>query len=263
MPRARSRRFSSAPAASACSSPSICLASAGSSSDREPARPELDGQRDQVLLGAVVDVALQPPPRLVLRGDQALPGRPQVLDQAARSTAPGPPATATSATSCSPAGRSGSSLRHPDRDRAQQLALMQHRDAQVRAGHRRHRLAIARAPGGRSRRCPAAERRPPARSSSSDPQPHHGPLGAGPRGHDLRHLRQDVLGRVGAADPLGEVGQHLVRRGPPAVHDPVGEPPRPLADRLERERHDRGRERRQQRAAPVPASVPTPTTSPT
>ena len=66
------------------------------------------------------------------------------------------------------------------------------------------------------------------RSSSSDPQPHHDLLGAGPRRHDLRHLRQDVLAGIGAADPPGEVGQHLVRGGPPAVHDPVGQPPGPL-----------------------------------
>ena len=42
---------------------------------------ELDGQGDQVLLGAVVDVAFQPPPGLVLGGDQPLPGGAQVLDQ--------------------------------------------------------------------------------------------------------------------------------------------------------------------------------------
>ena len=34
---------------------------------------ELDRQRDQVLLRAVVQVPLKPPPRLVLRGHQALP----------------------------------------------------------------------------------------------------------------------------------------------------------------------------------------------
>src|SRR5262249_36424098 len=34
---------------------------------------ELEGQGPQVLLGAVVDVAFKPPPRLILRGDQPLP----------------------------------------------------------------------------------------------------------------------------------------------------------------------------------------------
>ena len=44
--------------------------------------PDFDGQGHQVLLRPVVDVAFQPPPRLVLRGDNPLPRRPQVLDQA-------------------------------------------------------------------------------------------------------------------------------------------------------------------------------------
>jgi hypothetical protein len=34
--------------------------------------PSLDGQGDQLLLGAVVEVALDPPPLLVLRGDEPL-----------------------------------------------------------------------------------------------------------------------------------------------------------------------------------------------
>ena len=61
---------------------------------------------------------------------------------------------------------------------------------------------------------------------------------------------------VGAADALGEVRQHLIRGGPPAVHDPVGQPPGPLARRLERDRHHRRRQRRQQRAAPVAGQRP-------
>ena len=38
---------------------------------------ELDGKRDQVLLRAVMDVALQPPALFVLRGDDPLAGRTQ------------------------------------------------------------------------------------------------------------------------------------------------------------------------------------------
>ncbi len=38
---------------------------------------DFDGQRRQVLLRAVVNVAFQPPPRLILDGDQPLPGRAQ------------------------------------------------------------------------------------------------------------------------------------------------------------------------------------------
>jgi hypothetical protein len=80
-----------------------------------------------------------------------------------------------------------------------------------------------------------------------DPQPHDHVFGAGPVGHDVRHLRQDVLVRIRAADALGELRQDLVRGGPPAVHDAVGQPTGPLPRRLERDRHYGGRHRRQQR----------------
>jgi hypothetical protein len=102
---------------------------------------EFDGQGDQVLLGAVVDIAFQPAPRLVLRGDQPLPRGPQVLDQ------PG-------VGQCQPGLGShvGDQLfagwaerlvfGHDDRDRAQQFALVYYRDADLTVWQRRQRLAI-------------------------------------------------------------------------------------------------------------------------
>ena len=67
MPRARSRRFSSAPAASACQLAEDLfglrqILSGGPEAD-------FDSQRHQVLLRPVVKVAFQPPPFLVLGGD--------------------------------------------------------------------------------------------------------------------------------------------------------------------------------------------------
>ena len=79
-------------------------------SDGSLGQPEFDGQGDQVLLGPVVDVAFQPPPRLVLRGDQPLPGCPQVLNQPGVGQRQARPAEATSrksSPSCSRAADPG------------------------------------------------------------------------------------------------------------------------------------------------------------
>ena len=107
--------------------------------DGELGRVELDAQGHQVLLRPVVDVALQPPPRFVLRGDQPLPGGPQVLDQAR-------------------VGRHQACLRgdigyqllpgraqrlvfgHLDRDRVQQRRLVHHRHAHLGARQGGQRL---------------------------------------------------------------------------------------------------------------------------
>ena len=48
--------------------------------ERDVGQLGLDGQGHKILLGAVMEVAFQPP-RLVLGGDQPLPGGPRVLDQ--------------------------------------------------------------------------------------------------------------------------------------------------------------------------------------
>jgi hypothetical protein len=49
-----------------------------------------------------------------------------------------------------------------------------------------------------------------------------------------------LLDRELAGHSLGERGHHLVGGGPLPVYEPIGEPPAPFADRLERDRDDRG-----------------------
>ena len=44
-------------------------------------QPEVDTERDELLLGAVVQVSLQPAASLIGRGDEAMPGGSHVLDQ--------------------------------------------------------------------------------------------------------------------------------------------------------------------------------------
>ena len=80
MPRARSRRSSSARCESPCNSASIWSARAGSRSSIACASRILHAQRHQLLLRSVVDVALEPPSLLVLRGDESALGRLQFLE---------------------------------------------------------------------------------------------------------------------------------------------------------------------------------------
>ena len=71
-------------------------------------------------------------------------------------------------------------------------------------------------------------------------QPHHRTVGAGTLGQDPGHPREHVLGGVGPAHPPGELAERLIRGGPLAEHQPVGQPLHPFPDRLERHRHHRG-----------------------
>ena len=50
--------------------------------DHRVGQPELDGQSDELLLGAVVDVPFDLASLFVLRGDQPLTRRAELLDQA-------------------------------------------------------------------------------------------------------------------------------------------------------------------------------------
>ena len=87
-------------------------------------------QRDELLLGAVVDVALELAALLVLGRDQALLRRLQVgqpgaelrVSRSFRSTSPA--WAARSCTSCSRVGSIGSFAGIDDRERAQQLTLV-------------------------------------------------------------------------------------------------------------------------------------------
>ena len=105
---------------------------------------------------------------------------------------------------------------------------------------------------GDPHRCEAPLLRPRGRGAdlTADGEPHRGCLGAGALPQDLGHARQHVLGGVALGDPIREVGQHLVRRGAPAVHDPIREAAGALADRLERHREHRSRHEAERRVEP-------------
>ncbi len=71
MPRASSRSSSSARASSACASPEQPQYVVGAALERALHEAQLQGERDEALLGAVVEVALQPPALGVARFDDA------------------------------------------------------------------------------------------------------------------------------------------------------------------------------------------------
>ena len=81
MPRARSRRFSSASPASDWRSGEQLLHLRGVAFGDLLGQPELHGERHELLLRAVMEVPLQPAALLVLRGDEPLPRRPELLDR--------------------------------------------------------------------------------------------------------------------------------------------------------------------------------------
>ena len=122
---------------------------------------------------------------------------------------------------------------------------------------RRHPKEIA--PAARRRAGPAPP--PPRRSSTEVPSGRAArvrpvltdPASAAARSHThhtvvrsapvpaamtSRHPRKHILARVGRRRSVGELREHLVRGRPPPVHNAVGEPARPTADRLEREGDD-------------------------
>ncbi len=81
MPRARSRRSSSAVVASRVKLAEHLLRLRRVALDDLFGEPELHRQRDELLLRAVVDVAFELPALVVLGGDEPLPGRAELLDQ--------------------------------------------------------------------------------------------------------------------------------------------------------------------------------------
>ena len=108
---------------------------------------ELDLERDQVLLGAVVEVALQPPALLVLRRDQALARCAQVLQPRQQlggeahvlEHQPGLVGKVVEQLLLDRGQRLALAL--GDREGAQQLALVADLDGSVRVRHLRQRVA--------------------------------------------------------------------------------------------------------------------------
>jgi len=90
--------------------------------------------------------------------------------------------------------------------------------------------------GGLADRPRGRERQPVAQ-----PEPDVRAARAGPLGDHARDPWQDVITRIGLADALAEAGEHLVGGRPLAEHEPVREPVRAVAHRLERDRDQRRR----------------------
>ena len=85
-------------------------------------------------------------------------------------------------------------------------------------------------------------------------QPHLRVLGRDPLSQDPAHPGEHVVVLVGLAHPPRELGEDLVGRCALAVDDPVREALGPGADRLERDRDDRGRGDRQRQVLRVAGS---------
>ena len=94
------------------------------------------------------------------------------------------------------------------------------------------------------------------RSSGPDPDPGLRPDGAGGAGQDGHHLGDRLVVVQLPGHVVGEVGQHLVGRGPLPVHQPVGDPAGPLPSGLEQQGDRDGRGDRQHRAALLPGERP-------
>ena len=193
--------------------------------------PELHGERDELLLGAVVDVALQPPALLVLRSDDPLPGRAQLLDQ------PHVPEHQArlrrEIIHQPPLGRIHRIVRgHRDGQRPEELALVEDFDRGVGGRERRESFASK---ADRGRRVDFRGRDPRRPEFGAHVEPDHRLACTHRVDQDPRHPRQHILGGVGPGDASRELGEDLVRRRAPPVYDPVGDPPRQPDDRPEEE----------------------------
>jgi hypothetical protein len=195
--------------------------------------PLLHGERDELLLRAVVDVPLERAGALVLGADDPPAGLAEILDE---------PDV--------PEHQSGLRRHVADelllrrihrivgRDghgqRAEQLALVPHLERLLSPEVRRVILPDRHL--GRRERVLRPRRL--LAHAVSDPQPH--PCGPCPGclAEQMGHPRQDVLRRIGASDTLREVREDLVRRRSLPVHEPVRAPACPRADECEADREE-------------------------
>ena len=229
--RARGREGRPAP-----SSPRLGAASAISAAFAGIARrqlleqSELDRERHQLLLRPVVDVAFELASFLVLRGDQPLAGRAELLDQP---HVPQDQARLRREVAHQSLLRRVDRIvrRHRHRQGAEELAPILDLDGAVR---RQPRDAT---PAHRDRRRLRAVGPDDPRGPElvPDVEPDDGIPGPHGVGEDPRHPGQDVLGRVRAADPIRELREDLVGRRATPVDDPIGDPTRQPDDGPERE----------------------------
>jgi hypothetical protein len=179
---------------------------------------QLHRERNQLLLGAVVQVPFDLASLVVLRGHQALARRSQLLDQTDvpqdRACLGGEIVHEL------PAGRIERIVRrHRDLEGTQFFTLMNDRDEEVRGSAR---LA--------ERSC--------LEPLSTDGDEHPGRRCTGATSQDLRHTGKDVIHVVRAANPTAEFRQHLVRGRSRVVYDAVGEPTSEASQRPEQRADD-------------------------
>ena len=250
MPLARSRRSSSASCSLCCSRAAARVRRSGSAPARSR-RAALHGERHQLLLGAVVDVALDPPSLTVLGRHQALPRRPELLEVGTKLLGqphvpqhqPGLRGQVVDELVLRRGERIVRRFRH--RERAEQLVAVAD-GGDLRGVAERRELAV----GHRQSAVAGAASPHDAEGRSSAPTRSHTVASRAPvLCPAARHPRQDVFERVGLADTLGELREHLVGRGAFAVHQPVREPVRAIADGIEGHRDRRGGEHREERVA--------------
>ena len=222
---------------------------------------ELDGERDQLLLGAVVQVALDLLPLGVLGLHQPPPRRPQIIDAGLQLGGQGDVAQHQPGLG----GQVGQQLVFGGRhrlarrllhgDRAEQLIPVADRDRPGYAEHRKIAGASEPCSGGRG----GSGRPGHLRAQlDADPDPDLHPDRAGGAGQHRRHPLQCRAGVQLPGHVLREVGEHLVGRGPPPVHDPVRQKLRPAAKRLEQHRDRQRRRHIEQRPARVTSKRPDP-----
>ena len=121
------------------------------------------------------------------------------------------------------------------RECAEQLVLMTHRDQLLGERFERERVERDDVPGPRR----------VGSKSAANHEPYVAALRARRLREDPRHPGEEILGIVGVADPLRELREHLVRGRALPIDEPVGETLDALAHGLEGNRHDRGRGDRQ------------------
>ena len=187
-----------------------------------------------------MDVAFELPSFLILGGHQPLSGGPQVLDQShIAKDEPGLAGYIGEQLVLGRCDRVAGRLLHGER--AKRFPLMANRGYSRGAGNLGDLGVSEQDPLVRGSGRPRSR----GMQLGTDPEPHVGPDGAGCLAQDAGRARQHVLHRVRPGHPVGELRENLVRGGPLSVHEPVGEPPAPVPDRLEGDGHDRRGQDRQ------------------
>ncbi len=185
---------------------------------------ELHRERHELLLGAIVEVALDLATLLVLGLDQPAARRPELIDTLLQLR--GKPGVAEDEAGLRReifhelvlGGRKRLVPRFDQRQRAEQFRAVPDGD---RARHVERGQRIIRSERDRIEARRVGRPRGDRAEFASHAQPHVDPRGAGPASEDRRHPLQDVVQRVRAGHPLREVGEHLIRRRSIAVDQPV------------------------------------------